>query len=79
MSPPKFLIYAVPQSNPRTPLLAKPGQRFNSDKLRFRSAWNTLLYANDPKRPLASHCSNVFDASFGLYQSVRLSRYNADS
>ena len=33
--------------------------------------------ANDPSLTLAVHCGNGFDASFGPYQSARLSRYNA--
>jgi hypothetical protein len=34
------------------------------------------LYAFDPKRALAVHCGNGFDAGFSPYQSTRLSRYN---
>ena len=37
------------------------------------------LSANDPKRTLAVHCGNGFDAGFSPYQSTRLSRYDAVS
>ena len=35
--------------------------------------------AIDPIATLAVHCGNGFDASFGPYQSTRLSRYDAVS
>src|ERR1035437_3427223 len=35
--------------------------------------------ANDPTATLPLHCGNGFDAGFSLYQSTRLSRYNAVS
>jgi hypothetical protein len=37
------------------------------------------LSAFDPKRTLAVHCGNVFNAGFSPYRSARLSRYNAVS
>jgi hypothetical protein len=36
-----------------------------------------LSAAIDPTATLAVHCGNGFDAGFSLYQSTRLSRYNA--
>jgi putative tryptophan/tyrosine transport system substrate-binding protein len=33
--------------------------------------------ANDPTATSAVHCGNNFDARFGLYQTTRVSRYNA--
>jgi len=35
--------------------------------------------AFDPKRTLAVHCGNSFDADFSPYQNTRLSRYDAVS
>jgi hypothetical protein len=35
--------------------------------------------ANDPKRTLAVHCGNGFDAGFSPYRSTHLSRYDASS
>jgi hypothetical protein len=37
------------------------------------------MSAFDPKRTLAVHCGNGFDAGFGPYQSTRLNRYDAVS
>ena len=50
------------------PLMAHSGHRL----VRCMSAF-------DPKRTLAVHCGNGFDADFNLYQSTRLSRYSAGS
>jgi hypothetical protein len=36
-------------------------------------------HGQDPTATLAVHCRNGFDAGFSLYQSTRLSRYNAVS
>jgi hypothetical protein len=77
-----MLFAAVHESGIGTKRTFAAPQHFVRYWTRADNGWILARYglsAYDPKRTLAVHCRNVFDAGFSPYQSAHLSRYNPAS